>query len=57
MDTRTNKEDFALTPFLFGICTQNAKILGLGVCWGWWSFHIGIAFNLPKQIKRFQHFS
>jgi len=54
MDTRKNKEDFAITPYLSGIWVNGGKILGIGLTWGWWSIHIGIAFNLPKEIKRFQ---
>ena len=57
MDTRTNKEDFVLTPFLFGIHAKKAKLIGIGICWGWWSLSIGIAFALPKGIKSFQVFS
>ena len=53
MDTRTNKEDFAITPYLSGIWAKKAKIVGIGLTWGWWSTHIGIGFNLPKNIKRF----
>lgn len=56
-DTRTNNEDFALTPFLFGIFVKKAKLVGIGICWGWWSLSIGIALSLPKQIKSFHVFS
>ena len=56
MDTRTNKEDFALTPYLSGVWVKISKIAGIGITWGWWSAYIGIAFMLPKKVKRFRVF-
>jgi len=54
-DTRTNNEDFALTPFLFSVVAtkQVFKIYGLGICWGWWAIHLGIMFYAPKELSRF----
>jgi len=56
MDTRTNKEDFALTPYLFGVYAKVniTRIYGLGLCWGWASFYIGIGFNIPGNCKSFK---
>lgn len=57
-DTRTNKEDFALTPFLFGVWYRGVfTICGIGLCWGWYSAYLGIGFNIPKGIPRFRIYS
>lgn len=55
-DTRANNEDFAITPFLFGVWVTREiiKVYGLGICWGFYSFFIGIALNIPKQFPSFQ---
>ena len=55
MDTRTNNEDFAITPYLFSVwVTVNlSKIRGLGICWGFWSVYLGIGINVPNSIKSF----
>lgn len=55
-DTRTNQEDFALTPFLFGvlIVSDLIKVYGIGVCWGWHSIYIGVGFGIPKDCPKFQ---
>jgi len=49
-DTRDNQEDIALTPYLFGTNTKvkNSRIIGIGICWIYFAFHIGLGFNLPK---------
>ena len=54
-DTRTNKEDFALTPYLFSVYFSGEiiKVIGIGFCWGYYSFYIGVGKNIPKQVKRF----
>ena len=56
-DTRVNGEDFALTPYLFSVVVNGdiLKIYGLGICWGFYSAYLGIAFNLPRQYKSFQN--
>ena len=43
-------EDFALTPFLFGVLFkgENIKVFGIGICWGWYCFAISLGFNIPK---------
>lgn len=54
-DTRTNKEDFALTPYLFGVfINENIKVIGFGICWGWASAYLGIGFGVPKSYKSFK---
>jgi hypothetical protein len=56
-DTRTNKEDFAITPFLFGVYYWGEiKVLGLGICWGWSSVFLGIGFNVPKKVPTFRSY-
>ena len=54
-DTRKNKEDFALTPYLFSVVMKGVciKIFGIGLCWGYYSVYIGLGFNLPKNYKTF----
>lgn len=55
-DTRTNKEDFALTPYLFG-AWLNGKVIkcfGLGICWGWYSFYLVIGINIPDNYPSFK---
>lgn len=33
-DTRNNNEDFAITPYLFGISVKGeSKVIGFGICW------------------------
>ena len=60
-DTRDNKEDFALTPFLFSVYKAKNKnlfsVYGIGFCWGWTAMFIGIAFKLPKHIPSFLNIS
>jgi hypothetical protein len=52
-DTRTNGEDFAITPYLFSVyVNKTIKVFGIGLCWGWYSIYIGIGFNLPKKSKK-----
>ena len=55
-DTRKNKEDFALTPYLFGILVKEKliKVYGIGLCWGFYSIYIGIGFNIPKGYGGFR---
>lgn len=55
-DTRTNKEDFALTPYLFGVWVTGEviKVRGLGICWGYYSIFLGFGWNLPKNYPSFK---
>ena len=56
-NTKLNKEDFALTPYLFGVLLNKGyviKIYGLGICWGYHSFYIGFGFGLPKDYPSFE---
>ena len=60
-DTRTNNEDFLLTPAI-GLVYSNSHdsvICGLAITFGWWSVFAALEFNLPKEypltlIKRFK---
>ena len=54
-DIRTNKEDFALTPFLFLVNTKGKilKVVGVGFCWGFYSIYFGLGFNIPKHYSWF----
>ena len=56
MDTRTNKEDFALTPYLFGVLTigKIAQVYGIGICWGWHSVYVALGKNIPKNYPSFK---
>lgn len=55
-DTRTNKEDFALTPFLFGVYMNGKiiKVYGIGICWGWWAVNVSLGFNIPKNKRVYE---
>ena len=54
-DTRTNKEDFAITPCLFGIwITGGIRVYGLGICWGFFAVYLGIGFGIPKSYPSFK---
>lgn len=57
-NTKNNGEDFALTPFLFGVYVNGAtvKVFGLGLCWGWYSGYLGLGFNVPKGYPSFKKF-
>ena len=54
-DTRSNGEDFALTPYVFGVWTshENGKVRGFGLCWGYYSVYIGVGSNIPKGFPWF----
>lgn len=54
-NTKKNKEDFALTPYLCLIAVNGKviKVYGIGVCWGYHSFYVGIGFGIPKNYKSF----
>jgi len=54
-DTRLNKEDFAITPYLFGVYVNGSiiKVFGLGLCWGFYSAYLGLGFNIPKETPSF----
>lgn len=54
-DTRLNKEDIALTPYLFGVYVNGEilKVRGIGLCWLYYSVYIGIGLNIPKGVPGF----
>ena len=62
-DTRSNNEDIALTPYLFGVYNNEDKlIIGFGICWIYSSIFVAIHFirndktpfliNLTQTIKK-----
>lgn len=55
-DTRKNGEDFAITPYLFGVLMIGSImcVYGIGICWGWHSAYIGIGKNIPKDYPSFK---
>lgn len=54
-NTKTNNEDFAITPYLFGVyCKGKIKVYGIGLCWGFHSIYIGLGFNIPKGYEGFK---
>jgi hypothetical protein len=56
-DTRSNSEDFALTPYLFTVFVTGkvTRIYGIGICWAYSSFYLGFGFNVPKYYPTFTH--
>ncbi len=55
-NTRNNEEDIALTPYIFGVWVDGEiiKIIGIGICWFYGSFYIGLGFGIPKNYKSFK---
>ena len=53
-DTRLNGEDFALTPYLFLVNVKEYPFyaIGVGICFGFWSFY-GVVGKVPKDMKLF----
>jgi hypothetical protein len=56
-DTRSNDEDFALTPYLSLVVAKGYlfRVYGIAICWGFFSFYIGLGFNVPKSYPTFMH--
>lgn len=56
-DTRSNEEDFALTPYSFSVVAKGHlfSVYGIGICWGFFSFYMGFSFNVPKSYPTFMH--
>lgn len=56
LDTRSNKEDFALTPYLVSVIAkvEIIRVYGIGICWGYYSFYLGLGFNLPSNYPAFR---
>ena len=54
-NTKVNKEDFLLTPALFGVYSNEKPCfaIGIGIIWGWWSFGVCVASIPSKYKKRF----
>lgn len=58
-NTKDNKEDLALTPYLF-LVNGNfpiVKVYGFGLCWLHYSFYIALGINVPKHFKFFTNHS
>lgn len=55
-NTKLNKEDFAITPYLFGIFVKltNISVYGIGLCWGYYSIYIGLGFGIPNEYQGFK---
>ena len=55
-DTRRNNEDFAITPYLFGIWVTGKiiKVRGIGICWGYYSVYFGFGWNMPPKFPSFK---
>jgi hypothetical protein len=55
-NTKLNKEDFAITPYLFGVWTtlEIVSVYGIGLCWGHHSVYIGFGFGIPKGYPTFK---
>ena len=55
-DTRINNEDFALTPYLFGVWAniRIIKVIGIGICWGYYAGYLALIRNPPKGFPRFR---
>jgi len=55
-NTKVNGEDLAITPYLFGVWVNGKiiKVFGIGICWFFYSFYIGIGFNIPKKYPSFK---
>lgn len=55
-NTKANNEDLAITPYLFGVLINGkaTKVVGIGICWIYYSFYIGIAFGLSKEYPSFK---
>ena len=50
-NTRINDECFAITPFLFLVeyFGRKIKIIGIGICWGYYAFFIALSFGISKK--------
>jgi hypothetical protein len=50
-DTRTNGEDFALTPYLGLVkaVKRPMRLYGLSLTWGYYTIYLGLGFSLPKS--------
>lgn len=59
MNTYYNGEDFAITPYLYGWMpdTSEVKIIGLGLCWGYYSVTVAICNNTPEGFPTFKNYT
>lgn len=58
-NTKDNKEDLALTPYIFIVngSFSIVKVYGIGLCWLHHSFYITLGFNIPEEFKFFTNHS
>lgn len=57
-NTKTQGEDMYLTPYLFLVNatdTEIVKVIGIGIGFIWWSFYIGIGYNVPKDMRGYNN--
>jgi hypothetical protein len=56
-NTKKVGEDFAITPYLFSVIVNGdiIKVFGIGICWGYYSFYIGIGYNIPEKYRGFKN--
>ena len=57
MDTRSNNEDMALTPYIGLVWSNNThcKVFGLSITWIYFSFYVGLGINVPKDYPTFRN--
>ena len=55
-DTRENKEDLAITPYLALVMVNSDGIivLGISITWIYHTIYIGIGYNLPNNYQTFK---
>jgi hypothetical protein len=58
MDTRSNEEDLALTPYIGLVYSKGriCQVYGLSFTWFYYSLYIALAINLPKKYPNFKIF-
>lgn len=58
-NTKSNNEDFALTPYIFVFCKtdETPYFFGFGVCWGHAAAGIMLGFGIPKNYPTFKNYT
>ena len=57
LDTRTQQEDFALTPYIglvYVNIPKSVKVIGISFTWGYYCVHLSLGFNIPKEYPLFR---
>jgi hypothetical protein len=59
MDTRSDGEDFALTPYLSSVNAKYNKgiIKGVALTWGYKSIFLALGINIPKNYPTFDNYT